>query len=128
MDRPDKADSPIAGARAREFEEQAARFAQRQSSCGSVSAARGRIAEAIDRMEAAGRSGSSVPPGEKRSQWRSTCALVITHLPGAYVPKEAVPLCAMVVRGTLGMSFVFLKKALCESYLDEPSTGDWQVR
>jgi tetratricopeptide (TPR) repeat protein len=33
----------------------AARFADDQSSCGSVSAARGRISEAIDRMEAAGR-------------------------------------------------------------------------
>jgi tetratricopeptide (TPR) repeat protein len=32
----------------------AARFADRRSSCGSISAARGRIGEAIDRMEAAG--------------------------------------------------------------------------
>ena len=86
VNRLDVADSLIAVARARGFEEHAARwlrrhavavgdfdradalcdsllreavsaarFADRQSSCGSVSAARGRIGEAIDRMEAAGR-------------------------------------------------------------------------
>ncbi len=85
VDRLDVADSLIAVASARGFEEHvarwsrrhavalgdfdradalcdslleeaasAARFADRRSSCGSISAARGRIGEAIDRMEAAG--------------------------------------------------------------------------
>jgi len=86
VDRLDAADSLIAVATAKGFEEQAARWSHRhsvamgdfdraaalcdsalaeaasaarsaayQSFCGSVSAARGRIGEAIDRMEAAGR-------------------------------------------------------------------------